>query len=234
MFLSLMAMILFLSVPASGRAMGTLPLFEGKWTEIFRQNGITVYSQEPTGSNILAFRAVGVLRAGIDQVIEVLRKVEISREWMPDVAERYTLEDFSDLDAITYSLNPLPWPFANREMILRNSLRLDRKNKVLAVDTYSVDPDGVPRKKGAVRAHLHCGLTRVRPAGPGRTQIEMNVFVDPGGYIPAWLVNLTQRTMPYDFLRALEKKAASTTYSLRPAFRRMLDDLVALMERPSS
>lgn len=234
LFLSIIAMIFVLSVPVSGRAMGVLPMFEGNWTKIFQKNGITVYSQETTGSNVLAFRAVGVIRAGIDQVIEVLRKVEISREWMPDVAERYTLEDFSDLAAITYSLNPLPWPFANREMILSNSLHLDHKNKVLVVDTHSVDPDGAPRKKGTVRAHLHAGLTRIRPAGPGQTRIEMNVFVDPGGYIPVWLVNLTQKTMPYDFLRALEKKAARTNFPLRPAFRRMLDDLIALMDRPSS
>ena len=209
--------------------MGTLPLPDGSWQKIFRQNGITVYSQKAAGSHILAFRAAGILRAGTDQVIEVLRKVEISGEWMPDVVARYTLEDFSDLEAITYSINPLPWPFADREMVLRNSLRLDPKNKVLVLDTYSVDPGGAPRKKGTVRAHLHRGRTLVRPAGPDRTEIDLRVLVDPGGYIPAWLANLSQRHMPYDFLRALEEKAANTDFPLRPAFRRMLNDLIALM-----
>lgn len=229
-------LFLFMSVvlPASSPAMGTLPVPGGDWKEIFRRNGIIVFSQETSGSEILGFRAVGILHARIEQVMEVLRKVEITHEWMPNTQERYILEDVSDLEAVTYSINSLPWPFADRELVLHNQLRLDRESKCLVVDVRSVASIIAPRNAHTVRAQMHCGRTFLRPAGPGRTEVDLNIRVDPVGRIPAWLVNLTQRTLPYDFLRALEKKAAQTDYPLRPTFRRMVDDLRHLLDRSDS
>jgi START domain len=228
--LILIQIVIAAAMPVPGPAMEMLPQADGRWTKIFSRSGIAVYSRETGDSDILTFRAVGVLQARIEQVMEVLRKVEISREWMPDVAERHTLKDYSDLHAITYSINPLPWPFADREMVLRNRLHLDRENKFLVLDTHSVDQSGAPRKTGVVRARLHSGRTLFRPVGPEQTAIDLNVLVDPGGRIPVWLTNLTQKNMPYDFLRALEKKAARTDYPLRPAFQAMLNDLLALLK----
>ncbi|MFH1982294.1 MAG: START domain-containing protein [Pseudomonadota bacterium] len=196
------------------------------WTETFREKGLTVYAMKTADSGVMAFRATGVLAAPIDQIMEVLRKVEIAGQWMPDVVDKITIDNISDLEAVTYSINKLPWPFAGRELILKNALRLDADNRFLVVDIYSVERKDIPQKEGAVRAVMHCGQTRLRPAGSGRTEMDIILFVDPKGAIPTWLVNIAQRRMPYDFLRALEKKAAATHYPLRPAFRSLLERLV--------
>ena len=85
-----------------------------------------------------------------------------------------------------------------------------------------------------VRAVMHCGQTRLRPAGSRRTEMDIILFVDPKGAIPAWLANIAQRRMPYDFLRALEKKAAATHFPLRPAFRVLLEQLVDIESTPTA
>lgn len=200
------------------------------WQEIFRKDDITVYAMETPNSPIMAFRATGTLNAHISQVMEVLRKVEIAEQWMPDLVEKRTIDNVSDMEAVTYSINKLPWPFAGREMVLRNALRLDTRSRSLVVDVYSVDrPDLVPRK-GTVRAVMHCGQTLLRPAGGDRTAVDIILFVDPKGSIPAWLANFAQRQMPYNFLKSLERKASTTSYPLRPAFRSLLDRLIALLD----
>jgi hypothetical protein len=198
------------------------------WSEIYRKQGITVYSMETPDNAIMAFRAAGVLDAPIDQVLEVLRKVEIADEWMPDIVEKRTIQDISDLEAITYSINRLPWPFANRELIMKNALRVDTVNRYLVVDAYSVDVADMAPRKGTIRAYMHCGQTRLRPVDNRRTKMDIILFVDPRGAIPAWLANFAQRQMPYNFLRSLEEKAAATDFPLRPNLRRMLERLTAL------
>jgi hypothetical protein len=162
--------------------------------------------------------------------MEVLRRVEITGEWMPDIQTKYSVVERSDFEAITYSINDLPWPFADRELVLLNRLRLDRVRKYLVVDVYSIDLGDVPVGKGNVRAHMYCGETKVRPAGENRTEVDLILFVDPKGFIPAWLVNLFQKKLPYNFLKALEQKAATTSYSLRPSFQPMLAELKSLLE----
>jgi hypothetical protein len=40
------------------------------------------------------------------------------------------------------------------------------------------------------------------------THAELCAHVDPGGWVPAWLVNLGYRKVPYQFLKNLESQVA--------------------------
>ncbi len=95
------------------------------------------------------------------------------------------------------------------------------------VDIRSVDPASNPIKEDNVRANMHCGQMIIRPAGTAQTEIQLVIFFDPRGNIPAWLVNISQKSLPYDFLKALEKKASQTDYKLRPTFKEMFEELFA-------
>lgn len=224
---------IFLTLPITSLAsidlLAQYCLVQNNWKKLFNKNGITVYSQKSPESDVLALKASGILKAPMDQVLEVLRKVEISKEWIPHIDTKITVKDFSDLEAITYSVNILPWPLADRSLLLHNKLRLDREKKYLVIDIHSVDFETNPIKKGRVRANMYCGQTLMRPVGKGETEIELILFVDPRGHIPTWLVNMAHKSMPYNFLRALEEKASHTNYELRPSFKKMLDQLLVLL-----
>ena len=207
---------------------GKFCIVEGGWNKLYTDQGITVYAQRTRKSKVLAFRADGILNAPIDQIMEVLRRVEIAEEWMPDEEGKYILKEVSDTEAITYSVNRVPFPFADRELVLLNKLRLDPVRKFLVLDIYSVDHPSQPAKKGTVRAQMYCGEMRLRPAGEGQTEVELQLYVDPRGAIPGWIVNMFQKRLPYNFLRALEKKASTTSFELRPVYREFLREL-ALM-----
>jgi len=161
--------LIMLVAPAVAIAKDDMPTRQcarqGDWKEIYTKQGIAVYSQRLSGSRLLAFRADAVLEASIGQMMEVLRRVEITGEWMPDIREKYILQVNSDVDVITYSLNRVPFPFADRELVLRNHVRFDRERKYLVLDIYSVEFDSKPVKQGAVRSHMYCGEMSVRPIG---------------------------------------------------------------------
>ena len=200
-------------------------LAAGRWKQIRQHGGITVYSQRVPVSDVLAFRATAVLNAPVEQVMEVLRRVEITGEWMPDISVKYAVKEWSDFKALTYSINEMPWPFADRELLLMNRLRLDRIRKFLVVEIFSVEDEKIPVAKSNVRAHMYCGETMIRPGREGQTEVELILFVDPKGFIPVWLVNLFQKSLPYNFLKALEEKAATSDYPLRPSFQVLLNGL---------
>ena len=108
-------------------------------------------------------------------------------------------------------------------------MRLERGKKYLVVETHSANLNTNPIKENHVRANLYCGQMIMRPKDTGQTEIEFIIFVDPRGQIPIWLINIVQKSLPYDFLKALEKKASRTNYKLRPSFKEMLDQLVSLL-----
>lgn len=223
---------ILLTLPAAGLAADDPPgeycVILNNWKSIYTEDGITVYSQKVPDSEIVALKAIGILKAPMDQVVEVLRKVETSKEWVPHVEKKFEVQDFSDTESITYSVNMLPWPFTDRSLLLYNKLRLDKEKNHLVIDIQSVEPDKIPIKEDNVRATMHCGQMIIRPAGNAQTDMQLVIFVDPRGNIPAWLVNMSQKRLPYDFLKALEKKAGGTDFELRPTFKEMFNQLFGL------
>ena len=226
--------LFFVALPVVGLTDDDPPvqycIVQNVWKKILIKNGITVYSQKAPGSDLLALKATGILEAPTGQIMEVLRNVDISKEWIPHIGKKVSVKEFSDLEAITYSVNVLPWPFADRSLLLHNKLRLDKERKYLVVEIYSVDFETFSIRDDHVRAFMHCGQMIMRPIGTEQTEIELTLFLDPRGQIPTWLVNMAQRTMPYNFLKALEKKAGQTNYELRPSFNEMLEQLIVLLE----
>jgi len=227
----LILVLLPVGLLAGSGSVGKFCTPEGDWRILFSDQGLTISSKRVQGSRVLAFRASGMMEAPIGQIMEVMRRLEIVDEWMPDIREKFSLEIVSDVEVITYSTNRLPFPFSDRELILHNSLHLDRERNYIVLDMVSLNDYDYPVKKGAVRAVMKCGEMMVRPAGARKTEVALLLYVDPKGAIPAWLVNWAQRRMPYNFLKALEKKAAVTDFEVRPVFRQLLDDLAALSEK---
>lgn len=199
-----------------------------KWEKIFDEKWITIYSQEVPKSDYLAFKAVTELKAPIDQVMEVLRQVENNVKWAPGLTEKYTLREISANEAYTYSVNEMPWPLNDRELVLHNKLYYDKKRNGLICDSYSVRSKDRPVAKKKVRAMMN-GYMFIRYGKDKKhTYMEFSIIATPGGNIPQWLANWVQKDIPYDFLKSLEKRARKTKHKLRPSFK----ELLALIPSP--
>ena len=69
----------------------------------------------------------------------------------------------------------------------------------------SVDDALGPPTKG-VRATLHGSNFILTPREDGRTDIEVDIFIDPKGRVPAFLVNILQRYWPYNTITGLQRQ----------------------------
>lgn len=202
---------------------------DGKWQKILSEDGLNVFTREMPNSKILGFKLEGVINAPIDQIMENMRNVETSAEWTPDLAEKSTIEEISDAEAITYSRNDLSWPISDRDFVTHNKLFLHKERKLLYVMTKSVIDQRSPPRKGIVRAWLSYSNIGLRPVSENRTYVEWTIFADPKGSIPTWVVNFYQRGFPVKFFKAVEKRAQSTNQKLRPGLQKMLDELRQLL-----
>ena len=195
------------------------------WTLVFQQGGIVVQERSIPGSPKKAYRAKGILKAPIEQILEVLSDTTAAAEWMPDLDRQQVVETVSEVELITLSVYAVPFPFADRELLLHNYLRLDRPSGALVAETVSVDQPNVSIARRHVRAHMLYGKTWLRPLGADRTDIEFIIIVDPRGRLPDFLAAFGLRRMPLKFVQALESRAQSTQYPLRPAYRDLLRQL---------
>ncbi len=196
--------------------------------------GFTIYVREESDSEVLKIRAVGTLEAPLPSLMANLRDVESATDWTPDLLKKTTLDEISDLEAITYSLTAMPWPLYDRSLVLHNVLKLDKKRKLLVVHSRSVQHKDAPKSDDAVEAYMSYSYIAIRPVGLDKSYIEFIAAIDPKGSIPSWIVNFFQKKWPATFLRAMEKRSREFSPPLKPGLTKMMNDLLREMKLPTN
>lgn len=235
----ILLVVLLIAIPAwtaalSATASEALPveLIPEGWTQIAEEGGFVIQAQTPVGGRRPVYRAQGILMAPIEQILEVLYDNATASEWMPDLSRQEVVDQRSAFERITRSVYAVPFPFADRELVLHSRLFLDRSRAELVADAASIDHPQAPVVRGRVRAHMVCSRTRLRPLGPNRTAIDFLMLVDPRGHLPDFLAAFGLRLAPLKFVKALEIRAQTAGYPLRPAYREVLRELRVIAANP--
>ncbi len=177
------------------------------WKEIRSEDGIKVYKKKVEGSGLLAFRAEGLIDMPYAKSLALLRDVEEATAWDEALKKKITVQDISDIEAVTYSVVDMPWPLKNRDLVVTNKLHYDPATMELVVKSSSVDHANHPPNDTYVRAHIKFANFRFKPVN-GKTQLKMEVHVEPKGSITDWVINMVQKDMPMDFIQRLRKHTA--------------------------
>ncbi|MGK0367647.1 MAG: hypothetical protein ACI9QD_000785 [Thermoproteota archaeon] len=198
------------------------------WKKLYSKSGLTFYSMTTKGSSLLKFRAKGILNTDTKETLAILRNVEENKKWDKNTKAKYTIENISDIEAITYSRSSIPWPFKDREFILRNKLSVNKKEMTLIVKSDSMVDKRSPKRKKYVRANINV-IFRIRPL-KNKTLVDMIIKVDPKGSIPHWVVNIVQKSMPYDFLTSITNYANKVTRVPNKGVMDLYNKLVLILE----
>jgi ribosome-associated toxin RatA of RatAB toxin-antitoxin module len=177
-----------------------LPLFSlsdpGDWKLKKNENGIEVYTRYAENSPLKEVRVVTVVQSSLSAIVALLLDVKNYPNWIYSCSEASTLNVINDHDEYHYQVTHLPWPLSNRDLIWHFKIEQEETTKIVAV-TNTSEPDYIPAKKGIVRVkHVQSGY-RLTPLANGKIKVEFEIFVDPGGNIPAWLVNANIVSAPY-------------------------------------
>lgn len=198
------------------------------WNKTYSKDNLTFYSKKIPNSKLLAFKAVGILPINMGKMMAALRTVDSTIKWDKNTVRKITVQEISDIEAITYSESKIPWPFYNRDVVLHNKLFLDKKEQIFYVISRSVEHKAHPAKQNLVRAQINYARFRTKPIDKNKTYVEFEVHADPMGVIPNWIVNSVQKDFPYDFLRGLTNYCKKADLKPNPGVQKMIDEYFAL------
>lgn len=181
------------------------------WKLISEKDGIYVYTQNLENSKFKAVRAVCTVDCGVSRVSYVLMDVSNTKDWVYATKVCKLLKKISPTDIFYYSEVELPWPVSNRDFIIRITLTQDPKTKIARIVAEN-HPEYVPEKKNVVRIPKSSGNWILTPLGDGRTKVEYIIHVDPGGSVPAWMVNMLADVGPHSSFTKLKKEVKKEKY----------------------
>lgn len=171
----------FLCTACCGNAQYTWKLEKSK-------DGINVYTSEVSGSSFKAVKVECTLTGTFAKLISILTNVSGFKKWIYNNKRSEVLKKFSPNDFIYYSETSMPFPFSNRDVIIRMQIKTDSLPKFLTING-SHQKDILPEIPGRERIPHYKANWKVTMPTSNTLQILYILEVDPGGSLPAWLAN---------------------------------------------
>ena len=122
------------------------------------------------------------------------------------------LKQVSPVDLYYYSEVNVPWPVSNRDFVAHIIATQNPVTKAVTVNAENL-PDLVPKKDNVVRIRQSDSKWVATPAGVNLVKIEYTLFADPGGIVPAWLINLFITRGPFETFKKLREHVKKPAYT---------------------
>lgn len=182
------------------------------WKLKVNKDGIEIYTKPSIlNANLKAIRVRCVLPATASQLVAIVLDVNTGAEWVYSTKSSTLLKQVSPTEVYYYSEVSLPWPASNRDFVAHLTARQDPHTKVVTIDGPTVD-GMVPEKKNIVRVSRSSGKWIITPLPNRSVRIDYTLETDPGGALPAWLVNLFVTKGPLETFRKLKEQVEKPAY----------------------
>jgi hypothetical protein len=161
---------------------------QGEWQLKSDKDNIKTYSKTVPGSKINAVKVESVFTASLSQLVSALLDVASYDKWIYNSKSTRLLKQVSPSEVYYYSEVIFPWPTTNRDFVSHVTVSQDAPSKTVRIEAINV-AGWVPPKRGIVRIDRSEAKWIITPLDQNKVRIEYELQTDPGGDLPAWLIN---------------------------------------------
>ncbi len=181
-----------------------------EWKLTKNKNGIKIYTRHSTESPIKEVKGVMTIKTSLASVIALVKDAKNQHNWVYLNKVAYLLKE-SDFEWLYYNESDAPWPVTNRDIVTHAKLIQNPRTYAIRINTKGI-PDYIPEKKGIVRIKKLNSSWDFIPGKEGYVQVIFRLFIDLGGNLPAWAVNLAVDTGPYNTMQAMSEEIKRDKY----------------------
>ena len=175
------------------------------WVLQKNENGITVYTRYAEGSHLKEVKVVNEVTSSLSGLVALLLDVKNYPHWIYACSEASVLKNVSSSEAYQYQVTDVPWPVSDRDVASHFKITQDPVTKIVTANNTG-QPDYIPQKEDRVRVQHFQSNYVFTPMAGGKVKVEFELFVDPSGGVPDWLINSNIVTAPYKTTLALIKQ----------------------------
>lgn len=174
-----------------------------EWNLMTKDGCIEVYTRKSNQSDIKDIRIVTKFQSDIETFKSVLGDVDSYPNWVFKCMDSEKLSNDNPNVYHYYMSTDMPYPVSNRDLVVLNK-NWSSQNKYFSQST--AEPDFVSEKDGLVRIPRFSSMWEVTPTSDNTIEIEYEASTDPGGYLPAWVVNLGITKGPINTIKSLKNE----------------------------
>ncbi|CAM4016903.1 START domain-containing protein [Pseudoalteromonas byunsanensis] len=184
-----------------------------QWRTWHKSDDLNIaYKPHESGINYVKVNAF-YKHVTVDSLLNVMNDTKAAPQWLSSVSFVEVLERPNLAQAIVYTYIDSPWPVSNRDMLTHSCLS-QISDHGYRLDIVSIE-DGEPRSK-AIRVEPVRGYWLLSETEQG-LNIEHQIYADPNGALPNWLINKTARENIRNSFIALKEIISDEKYQFSPS-----------------
>ncbi|MDP2876318.1 MAG: START domain-containing protein [Holophaga sp.] len=178
-----------------------------EWRFLYEKEGFRAYERKGPP---LAYKAEGIVNLPLAEVAAVLIDIPRQKEWVHRLVESRILEGNPLSRSVIYSRYNLPWPATDRDAVVESVVAEDIKRAEVLVRFQNTTALSAPVRRDCIRVPLSEGVFTLRDTGQDTVMVSYSVSLDPGGWLPDWIVRLFVRDAPVSTLQAFKAQVLKT------------------------
>lgn len=166
----------------------TAPAANDEWQLEIDVDGVKVWTQDKPGSRYKQARGEILVPVSPKRAFSVIVSAETCRKWVYSCVESYVISRPVPDDGIVYMRTNSLWPVADRDVVFLAKTSFNSSRNEYHAE-LSKQQDVVPLVDGVVRIDAMAGSWTVSEVSENSSRVVFFSHVEPGGLLPAALVN---------------------------------------------
>lgn len=192
---------------------GSSVLAQSAWHLEEEKDGISVYTRDIPHSDIKELKMTGIIQGpSLSAFAALFEDLDNMHNWAYSNYDSRLLEQVTETEIVYYAKSDFPWPMSNRDFVLRNWVGQDSATGAY-YSISKVEPGYYPKQKRLVRVTSYESKWTITPTKPGYFNLEYVARSDPGGNIPAWLINMFIDVGPFKTIQAMLVEVHKEAYA---------------------
>jgi hypothetical protein len=175
------------------------------WTLKDQRDGISVYTRHSELSKFNDIEVEMDLPGTAAQLFSILLDVEKYPQWAYCTKSSTLVKKIGNNELIYYSEISAPWPLSNRDFYADVKLSCDSSKHSWCMVSTGLK-GFLPEKKGLVRIPRSKAVWNISQKSDNVVHLQYILQIDPGGCLPAWIVNMFATKGPMETFGTLRKK----------------------------
>ncbi len=181
------------------------------WKLMKETEQYSIYARKLHSSKFKEIKVKGRIQSSLSALVMALEDIDYQKQWVLRTLDAYEIEQLGVGKYHFYLSTDMPFPVSDRDLVCYYERTQDPDTKVVTTKSYAT-PELIPKQKNLVRIPSFDSYYILSPDDEGWLDMEYFLRIDPGGALPAWVVNLAATTGPNSTMRALYKVIASGKY----------------------